>query len=74
MITSITNYLSSGVERSLMTIGGLIGAAFSFAFGDVAPLILCLMIFVSADMVTGMMAAVRCHSWSGKVLFRGVIR
>lgn len=40
MLTSITNYLSSGVERSLMTIGGLVGAAFSFAFGDVAILML----------------------------------
>lgn len=74
MLTSITNYLSSGVERSLMTIGGLVGAAFSFAFGDVAPLMLWLMIFVSADMVTGMLAAVRSHSWSGNVLFCGVIR
>ena len=74
MLTSITNYLSSGVERSLMTIGGLVSAVFSFAFGDVAPLMLWLMIFVSADMVTGMLAAVDCYSWSGKVLFCGVIR
>ncbi|MBM6928184.1 phage holin family protein [Parasutterella secunda] len=74
MIASLTNTLSGGVERSLMTIGGLVGAAFSFAFGDVAPLMLWLMIFVVADMVTGMLAAVRNHSWCGKVLFWGVIR
>lgn len=74
MITSLTNYLSSGVERSLMTIGGVIGAAFSFAFGDVAPLILWLAIFVTADMVTGILAAIRNQILSGTKLFYGTIR
>ncbi len=74
MITSLTNYLSSGVERSLMTIDGLVGAAFSFAFGDVAPLILWLAIFVTANMVTGILAAIRSNSLSGKKLFYGTIR
>ena len=74
MITSLTNYLSSGVERSLMAIGGVIGAAFSFAFGDVAPLILWLAIFVTADMVTGILAAIRSNSLSGKKLFYGTVR
>ena len=74
MIASLTNTLSGGVERSLMTIGGLVGAAFSFAFGDVAPLMLWLAIFVTADMVTGMLGALRNHAWCGKVLFWGVIR
>lgn len=74
MITSLINYLSSDVERSLMTIGGLVGAAFSFAFGDVAPLILWLAIFVTADMITGILAAIRSNSLSGKKLFYGTIR
>ncbi len=74
MINSITNYITSGVERPLMTIGGLVGAAFSFAFGNVAPLMLWLMIFVTADIVTGMLAAIRHHAWCGSKLFWGVIR
>lgn len=57
-----------------MAIGGAVGACFSFAFGDVAPLMLWLAIFVSADMVTGMLSAIRQKSWCGKKLFWGVIR
>lgn len=49
MLNSITNYLSGGVERSLMAIGGVVGAAFSFAFGDVAPLMLWLAILCPVD-------------------------
>ena len=55
-----------------MAIGGAVGACFSFAFGDVAPLWLA--IFVSADMVTGMLSAIRQNAWCGKKLFWGVIR
>lgn len=57
-----------------MAIGGAVGACFSFAFGDVAPLMLWLAIFVSADMVTGMLSAIRQNAWCGKKLFWGVIR
>lgn len=74
MVNTLSQWLGAGSERVLMTVGGAIGAAFSFAFGDVAPLMLWLAIFVTADMVTGMLSAIRTHSWSGKVLFWGVIR
>lgn len=74
MVTTLSQWLGAGSERVLMTVGGAVGAAFSFAFGDVAPLMLWLAIFVTADMVTGMLSAIRTHSWSGKVLFWGVIR
>lgn len=57
-----------------MAIGGAVGACFSFAFADVAPLMLWLAIFVSADMVTGMLSAIRQKTWCGKKLFWGVIR
>ena len=33
-----------------------------------------LAIFVTADMITGMLSAIRTSSWSGKALFWGVIR
>lgn len=74
MVNTLSQWLGAGSERVLMTVGGAVGAAFSFAFGDVAPLMLWLAIFVTADMVTGMLSAIRTHSWSGKVLFWGVIR
>lgn len=74
MVNTLSQWLGAGSERVLMTVGGAVGAAFSFAFGDVAPLMLWLAIFVTADMVTGMLSAIRTDSWSGKVLFWGVIR
>lgn len=74
MVNTLSQWLGAGSERVLMTVGGAVGAAFSFAFGDVAPLMLWLAIFVTVDMVTGMLSAIRTHSWSGKVLFWGVIR
>ena len=74
MVNSISTWLSAGTERVLMTVGGAVGAAFSFAFGDVAPLILWLAIFVTADMVTGILGAIRNNNLSGKKLFYGTIR
>lgn len=74
MVNSLSAWLGAGTERVLMTVGGAVGAAFSFAFGDVAPLMLWLAIFVTADMVTGMLAAIKNKAWDGKVLFWGVIR
>lgn len=74
MLNSITNYLSTGVERSLMAIGGVVGAAFSFAFGDVAPLMLWLAIFVACDFVSAWLATFKNHNWSSTKLFFGVIK
>ena len=74
MVNTVSQWLGAGTERVLMTVGGAIGAAFSFAFGDVAPLMLWLAIFVTADMITGMLSAIRTNSWCGKTLFWGVIR
>lgn len=74
MINSVSQFIGSASERVLMTIGGAVGAAFSFAFGEVAPLILWLVIFVTADFVTGMLAAIKNHNWCGRILFWGVIR
>ena len=74
MVNTVSQWLGAGTERVLMTVGGAVGAAFSFAFGDVAPLMLWLAIFVTADMITGMLSAIRTNSWCGKTLFWGVIR
>lgn len=57
-----------------MSVGGAIGAAFSFAFGDVGPLIFWLTMFVTADMISGIAAAIKLDTLSAKVLFQGSIR
>ena len=74
MINSILNAMPQGADRVLMTIGGAVGAAFSFAFGDVKPLLLWLCVFVTIDMVTGMFAALRNGTWCGHKIFWGSIR
>lgn len=74
MLNSISNFLSNGIERPLMVIGGFVGAAFSFAFGNVAPLMLWLAIFVTCDFITAWLVAIKNHSWSGTKLFFGVIK
>ena len=74
MVNSILNALPQGADRVLMGIGGAVGAAFSFAFGDVKPLLVWLCVFVSIDMVTGMIAAIRNHIWSSHKIFWGSVR
>lgn len=74
MLNTLSNFLPAASERILMSIGGAIGAAFSFAFGDVGPLILWLATFVTADMITGIIAAIKTDTLSAKELFRGSIR
>ena len=43
----------------MLTAGGVVGGALSFAFGDIGPLIIWLGIFFASDLVTGIVAAVR---------------
>lgn len=74
MLNTLSNYIPAASERVLMTIGGAIGAAFSFAFGNVGPLIVWLSIFVSVDMCLGVLAAVHKGRWQARVMFWGVIR
>ena len=74
MLNTLSNYVPAASERVLMTIGGAVGAAFSFAFGNVGPLIVWLSIFVSVDMCLGVLAAVHKGRWQARVMFWGVIR
>ena len=74
MVNSILNALPQGADRVLMTIGGAIGAAFSFAFGDVKPLLVWLCVFVTIDMLLGMFAALRNDVWCGRKIFWGTVR
>lgn len=71
----ITTFLPSGTERVMLAAGGSIGAAFSFAFGEnVSPLLWWLLIFVCADLTTGIYAAWYTSSYSSSKLFLGVAK
>ena len=74
MINTLSNILPNGADRVLMGLGGCIGAAFSFAFGNVKPLLLWLCVFVTIDMFLGMFAALRTGTWCGRKIFWGTVR
>lgn len=74
MINYISSQLPSGVERVCMAVGGAVGGAFSFAFGDVKPLIFWLAVFVTCDFVSAWLAAIKNKNWSSSKLFFGVIK
>ncbi len=57
MVSRLTDFIAvlpSATERGLITLGGVVGACMSWAFGDVAPLVYWLMLFALVDMVTGL--------------------
>ncbi len=71
----LTTFLPSGTERIMLAAGGSIGAAFSFAFGEnVSPLLWWLLIFVCADLTTGLYSAWFTSTYSSKKLFIGVAK
>lgn len=74
MINSLSNLLPHSVDRVMMTFGGAVGAMFSFAFGDIGPLLVWLAVFVVLDYITGILSALRNNQWSSRALFYGTIR
>ena len=74
MINAISNLLPHSVDRVMMTFGGIVGGMFSFAFGNVGPLLIWLAIFVVLDYITGILSALRNNKWSSRALFYGTIR
>lgn len=74
MINALSNLLPHSMDRVMMTFGGVVGAMFSFAFGDIGPLLIWLAVFVVLDYVTGILSALRNNKWSSRVLFYGTIR
>lgn len=74
MINALSNLLPHSADRVMMTLGGTVGAMFSFAFGDIGPLLVWLAVFVVLDYVTGILAALRNDTWSSRALFYGTIR
>ena len=71
----LATFLPSASEKVMLAAGGTLGAAFSFAFGEnVTPLLWWLLIFVCADLSTGMYAAWFTSSYESRKLFIGVAK
>ena len=66
--------VEESAERVLLTAGGAMGAALSFAFGDVGPLLVWLLIFVVGDFTSGLAKAWVLSAYSSKKLFVGVAK
>ena len=66
--------IPQGAERTLMTIGGTLGGALSFAFGDIGALLIWLAAFVIADFLTGTWAAIVTGEWKSSRNYVGVIK
>lgn len=76
--TQIAQFLSvlkpTDGERALMTIGGTIGAAFSFAVGGMDDAIRWLLIVAGIDYATGMIASFRERQWCSQRGFCGLFK
>lgn len=71
----LATFIPSASEKVMLAAGGTLGAAFSFAFGEnVTPLLWWLLIFVCADLSTGLYSAWFTSSYSSKKLFLGVAK
>ena len=49
MIALLHDFLPRGAKRVLIAVAGIFGAAFSFAFVDMMPFLIWMLIFVAAD-------------------------
>lgn len=76
--TQITQFLSvlkySDGEKVLMTIGGTVGAAFSFAVGGVDDAMRWLLIMAGVDYLTGTVASFKSCQWCSDRGFRGLFK
>ena len=52
MIALLHDFLPRGAKRVLIAVAGIFGAAFSFAFVDMMPFLIWMLIFVAADFAT----------------------
>lgn len=62
MLNTLANLIPQGGERAMIAMGATVGAAFSFAFGDVGPLLIWLMVFAITDWILGSLVAARARS------------
>lgn len=75
-LSDLATYMSSlGFDRSIASIGSMIGLAWGFAFSEaIAPLVWWLAIFVVIDFVTGWMAASSTGSFKSSIMRAGILR
>lgn len=74
MINALNNFLPTGAERVLMAGGSIVGGALSFAFGDVGPLLVWLLVFTVTDFFLGTVVAIIKGEWSPHRNFLGVTK
>lgn len=74
MINTISQLIPSQAEKVMLSAGGVIGGALSFAFGDIGPLITWLAIFLTADLVSGIVAAVKRGEFKSSRLAAGMTK
>lgn len=74
MLNTLANVIPQGGERVMIAMGATVGAAFSFAFGDVGPLLIWLMVFAISDWVLGSLVAARAREWSSHKNFIGILK
>lgn len=74
MVNTLQTLLPQSGERTFMAIGAAAGAAMSWAFGDVGPLLLWLVAFVSADFFTGIIAAWATSTWCSRRIYVGIAK
>ena len=76
--TQIAQFLSvlkpSDGEKLLMTIGGTVGAAFSFAVGGMDDAMLWLLILAGIDYVAGSIASIKERHWCSERGFCGLFK
>lgn len=70
----LSTLLPQGMERTLMAIGGVIGGAFSYAFGNMGVLLCWLIAFVVVDYITGTIGALMTGTWQSKVCGLGIVK
>lgn len=74
MLNTLATLMPQGGERVMIAMGATVGAAFSFAFGDVGPLLIWLMIFAFSDWILGTWIACRQGAWSSHKNFIGILK
>lgn len=69
------DFLPIGAEKMLAAAVGALTGAMSFFFGlDTKPLVIWLAIFVGADLVTGMAAALVNHDFESRIAAHGLLK
>ena len=73
--THMHDFLPLGSEKVLVAAVGTISGGLTFFFGlDTKPLIIWLAIFVAADLLTGMIAALVQHEFESKLAVLGLLK